>query len=490
VTRSSQGVPLPALGRFSHEAVTFDEGRQQLYLTEDRPDGRLYRFTPARYPDLSEGALEVLAADDTTGAVTWLPVLSQTEPQELAGRPEGSRAFDGGEGIWFDSDHVYFTTKGENRVYDLDVAAQRLTVLYDAESIGEDAPLTGVDNLVVSQSADIFVAEDGGNLESRDHHARRAVAPVLRLVGHDNSEICGPAFSPGRLAHVLLLPARHRRARGHLRGGGAVPHPAHRAAGPRHRRAAARRHGHRRRRRGDRRRRAGACARRADRRPPRTGRAVTGGGGHGRRQRRAGPRVARRDRRPGGAGRGGCDRDRGRGVAARGGPSYVRRGPRRARGPARLAWRGEHRGSRRGRRGLRDLLAVRDFRRLMGVRVTGAVRRRLFQAALFSAVFFNPERATSAAQAAAAFATLLLPLQRGRAVRRRVPRPVAAPAGAARGQPGAGRGDRGLRDAARGARADQPAGRRAGAGGGVGQPVRAVRGCPRRCRTWSSRARS
>jgi secreted PhoX family phosphatase len=196
VTRSSQGVPLPALGRFSHEAVTFDEGRQQLYLTEDRPDGRLYRFTPARYPDLSEGALEVLAADDTTGAVTWLPVLSQTEPQELAGRPEGSRAFDGGEGIWFDSDHVYFTTKGENRVYDLDVAAQRLTVLYDAESIGEDAPLTGVDNLVVSQSADIFVAEDGGNLEIVIITPDQQVAPVLRLVGHDNSEICGPAFSP------------------------------------------------------------------------------------------------------------------------------------------------------------------------------------------------------------------------------------------------------------------------------------------------------
>src|SRR5688572_5743793 len=45
----------------------------------------------------------------------------------------------------------------------------------------------------------------------------------------------------------------------------------------------------------------------------------------------------------------------------------------------------------------------------MSVRVTGQFADGLFQAALFSAVFFNPERATSAGEAAAAFATLLLP---------------------------------------------------------------------------------
>ncbi|HVE74875.1 MAG TPA: hypothetical protein VNA30_07320, partial [Mycobacteriales bacterium] len=41
--------------------------------------------------------------------------------------------------------------------------------------------------------------------------------------------------------------------------------------------------------------------------------------------------------------------------------------------------------------------------------MTGQFADGLFQAALFSAVFFNPERATSAGQAATAFATLLLP---------------------------------------------------------------------------------
>jgi MFS family permease len=58
---------------------------------------------------------------------------------------------------------------------------------------------------------------------------------------------------------------------------------------------------------------------------------------------------------------------------------------------------------------LRVVLSGSGFRRLMAVRLTGQFADGLFQASLFSAVFFNPERATSAAQAAAAFATLLLP---------------------------------------------------------------------------------
>lgn len=50
-----------------------------------------------------------------------------------------------------------------------------------------------------------------------------------------------------------------------------------------------------------------------------------------------------------------------------------------------------------------------DFRRLLRVRVAGQLGDGMFQGALFAAVFFDPTKATSAAQAAAAFTTLLLP---------------------------------------------------------------------------------
>lgn len=194
VTGTSQGRPLPALGLFAHEAVTVDPRRRQLYLTEDAEDGRLYRFTPTRYPSLTSGLLEVLHLG-ARGAVSWRPALAPLLPQALNRLP-GSAVFDGGEGIWFDSDHVYVTTKGDNRVWDLDVAAQRLTVLYDAARVGPSAVLTGVDNIVVSRSGDIVVAEDGGNLELVVLSTEGQVAPIARLVGHDGSEITGPAFSP------------------------------------------------------------------------------------------------------------------------------------------------------------------------------------------------------------------------------------------------------------------------------------------------------
>jgi MFS family permease len=62
----------------------------------------------------------------------------------------------------------------------------------------------------------------------------------------------------------------------------------------------------------------------------------------------------------------------------------------------------------RGHR-VRAMLAVPDFRRLLRVRLTGQCGDGLFQGALFGAAFFNPEKATSAGEAAVAFATLLLP---------------------------------------------------------------------------------
>ena len=58
---------------------------------------------------------------------------------------------------------------------------------------------------------------------------------------------------------------------------------------------------------------------------------------------------------------------------------------------------------------LREVVSAPDFRRLLRVRLVGQFGDGLFQAALFSAVFFNPERATSAGQAAGSFAVLLLP---------------------------------------------------------------------------------
>jgi secreted PhoX family phosphatase len=55
--------------------------------------------------------------------------------------------------------------------------------------------LRGVDNVMVSRSGDLFVAEDGDSMELCMITPARVVAPFLRLIGHDGSEITGTAFN-------------------------------------------------------------------------------------------------------------------------------------------------------------------------------------------------------------------------------------------------------------------------------------------------------
>ena len=190
-TRPGQGIPRPALGSFSHEAVAVDPVRRQLYLTEDDgTDGGdgFYRFTPDRYPDLSAGSLEAaVRADD--GSVSWVEV-DPLLPMRLQ-RPGAATVFDGAEGVWYHAGHVFFSTKSDNRIWDLDVAADHIGIRYDAGQ-----PLNGVDNIVGSAGGDLYVAEDGGDMQICILTTDGQVAAVLQVTGHDGSEITGPAFDP------------------------------------------------------------------------------------------------------------------------------------------------------------------------------------------------------------------------------------------------------------------------------------------------------
>lgn len=187
-----------ALGTFQHEAVACDWLLGHLYLTEDQRDGRFYRFTPGRWRDLSAGILEV-AKVDTDGRVTWLRV-PDPNPTSVSGTPTRhqvpeSTAFNGGEGIVYHGRRVYFTTKGDNRVWEYEPRSGRLGVLYEAAR-DPVKQLTGVDNLVNGRSGDLLVAEDGGNMELVLLTPDRVVSPFLRIEGQDGSEITGPAFDP------------------------------------------------------------------------------------------------------------------------------------------------------------------------------------------------------------------------------------------------------------------------------------------------------
>lgn len=187
-----QGVERPLLGSFNHEAAAVDAMTGHVYLTEDDPQGRLYRFVPTTPGDLTAGSLQAASVSGT--GLTWLPT-SIAAPD----RTRTTSAFDGGEGAWISGRTLWFTTKGDGRVYELDLTTQQLTVLYDQASRA-GSPLRGLDNITVHEpSGDLFVAEDGGNMEVciiTTEDAGEDVAPFLRFVGHSGSEVTGPAFSP------------------------------------------------------------------------------------------------------------------------------------------------------------------------------------------------------------------------------------------------------------------------------------------------------
>ena len=196
--RAGQGAIRPALGTFNHEAVAVDTVTGALYMTEDRPDGGLYRFTPDRPADLGSGRLEVavdaggdrlaFAAVPDPGAV-FTPTRRQVP---------GMRRFSGGEGIWYDGGRVYFSTKGDNRVWSYDTATGALGTIYDG-----GGPLTGVDNLTVSPAGEVFVCEDGGDMEICVIDPAGTVAPFLQLTGEAaaglperGNEMAGVIFDP------------------------------------------------------------------------------------------------------------------------------------------------------------------------------------------------------------------------------------------------------------------------------------------------------
>jgi hypothetical protein len=205
-------VAKPALGLFAHEAVAIDAARKILYMTEDSPDGRFYRFTPSAsdWPtgspraQLLAGKLQVLkvggaglaGAVSSPQPVSWVDAVNPTSPQS-ENRIADTAVFDGGEGIWYHNNFVFFSTKGDDTIWALDVINNTLEVMYRADPANPTRDiLTGVDNITITPFGEILVAEDGGDLQVVILNKDGSLVPLLQIVGQDQSEVAGIAFSP------------------------------------------------------------------------------------------------------------------------------------------------------------------------------------------------------------------------------------------------------------------------------------------------------
>lgn len=227
-TIAGQGIVHPKLGRFNREALAVDASHKMLYMTEDAGSGRFYRFVPslndwpegAPRPALQEGTLQVMRYQDLASneapppgfdvslpkTVMWEDVDQPDQDQALVRGLPGARApgtpFNGGEGLWYANGLVYFSTKGDNRIWAYDVEQSTLETIYDFNTAAPvDKILSGVDNLTVTGFGDVLVAEDGGDMQICVILPDRRVLPLLQASDSQQgtaaaSEITGPALSP------------------------------------------------------------------------------------------------------------------------------------------------------------------------------------------------------------------------------------------------------------------------------------------------------
>lgn len=226
-----QGNNFPALGSFSHEAVCVDPVNKMLYLTEDAPGGRVYRFEcdaadwpqGAARPQLKTGKLKVLqikglpfdvdpseephaSAVDVLKptSVEWLDVRSPEQGQFLVRAtlravnqtPPGNE-FPKAEGAWYHNGIVFFATSFNHRIWAYDTRLSTLQVIYNGDMTRPDQyTVNRPDNITVTAFGEVLASEDGGNLEIGVVRSDGTSQVVMRLTGHDGSEITGPALSP------------------------------------------------------------------------------------------------------------------------------------------------------------------------------------------------------------------------------------------------------------------------------------------------------
>ncbi len=198
-TGRRRAVPRPAMGLFKHEGAAVDPRGKRVYLTEDLVDGGLYRFTPARWPSLARGVLEI-ARVRRGGRVDWVKVPDSGAARERTRRQvKGSTRFKRGEGLWLDAGILYVSTTADHRVHAYDTRRERIRVAYDGLA-SRSAPLLRVDQMTGSRAGEVFVCEDIATeeIDMGVITPDRRVARFLSVTGaqHRGSELTGVTFDP------------------------------------------------------------------------------------------------------------------------------------------------------------------------------------------------------------------------------------------------------------------------------------------------------
>jgi uncharacterized protein len=206
--------PIPAYGRYYHEAVCIDPSNNYAYLTEDRLNSCLYRFVPDDFAEPFVGKLQALKIVDQDGYntllmgegevldVEWVDI-DEPDPDGDTVRTEaqskGAALIIRGEGIWFHEGQVFISATaggpiGKGQIFRLiDGDSPTLEVIVASQSA---SVLDNPDNITVAPWGDVFIAEDGaGDQYIRVVNAAGELCDFARNA-KSSAELAGVCFSP------------------------------------------------------------------------------------------------------------------------------------------------------------------------------------------------------------------------------------------------------------------------------------------------------
>lgn len=191
-------VPIPAMGRFLHEACGVHEASGFVYMTEDQGDGCFYRFKPTTRRKLRDGGeLQALRVDGKRAS--WITLMNPDPDQDdlrITAQKLGATPFVRGEGIAVLKDEIYFscTTGGKEylgQIFVYNHGTETLELLYEATSADF---LQNPDYLTFNKYGDLIICEDS------DRTSRLLVMTpekkFYEIAASSESEWAGVCFSP------------------------------------------------------------------------------------------------------------------------------------------------------------------------------------------------------------------------------------------------------------------------------------------------------
>ena len=248
-------IPLVAMGRMNHEAVSVDAQSGYIYQTEDRNDSIYYRFVPQTRPngfgDIQRGGelfamvikpmqrsscngallptslMQFKQVVDTRGlrggaTASMLPFLGQplkvewvkledvdpvNDTLRFEAQAKGAAVWFRGEGAWFHQGKHYWVCSnagdaGEGQVWCYNPRTETVTLVVECT---DENLLDGPDNMTVARDGTIYLCEDGSaGTPGASNYSQRIVGVdangglfdfAKNIIANDTSEFAGACFS-------------------------------------------------------------------------------------------------------------------------------------------------------------------------------------------------------------------------------------------------------------------------------------------------------